>query len=173
YGISNKSGQTPLEEVTKIMDSCKKYGIRYIDTATAYGAAEELLGNTDLKDYRVVSKYLPVEHGNTIEAQLTKSLNRLNIPALYGYLAHRPQDLLEHLEQWDELKSLQSSGKIEKIGFSLNRVHELEDLLSKGLQPDLIQVPFNYFDNRFEKLMVELRNSGCEIHTRSTFLQGL
>ena len=50
---------------------------------------------------------------------------------------------------------------------------ELELLLSKYDLPDLIQVPYNHLDVRFEKLMEELHQKGVEIHTRSTFLQGL
>ena len=36
-----------------------------------------------------------------------------------------------------------------------------------------MQVPYNYFDRRFESAIFNLKQSGCEIHTRSAFLQGL
>ena len=62
---------------------------------------------------------------------------------------------------------------MQKIGFSLNTTGELQSLLNKNFIPDLIQVPYNYFDNRFENLMMELKEKGCEVHTRSAFLQGL
>ena len=62
---------------------------------------------------------------------------------------------------------------MKKIGFSLNTTEELQALLDKNFIPDLIQVPYNYLDNRFETLMIGLKERGCEIHIRSAFLQGL
>jgi len=46
-------------------------------------------------------------------------------------------------------------------------------LLQNKIIPDIIQVPYNYFDNRFKNDMIRLKDMGCEIHTRSVFLQGL
>lgn len=42
-----------------------------------------------------------------------------------------------------------------------------------GYKPDIIQVPFNYLDRRFVPYMIDLKSKGCEIHSRSAFLQGL
>ena len=36
-----------------------------------------------------------------------------------------------------------------------------------------MQVPYNYFDTRFKHILIKLKANGCEIHTRSAFLQGL
>jgi aryl-alcohol dehydrogenase-like predicted oxidoreductase len=68
---------------------------------------------------------------------------------------------------------LKQENKVKKIGFSLNEPKELDLLLNKGMMPDLIQVPYNYFDNRFKDVLIDLKAKGCEIHTRSAFLQGL
>ena len=35
YGISNNTGKTPFDEVNKILDIAKNYGINTIDTAHA------------------------------------------------------------------------------------------------------------------------------------------
>lgn len=173
YGISNRSGQTSSEEVSDILNIARQKGIKILDTASAYGNAEKILGQSDLATFKVVSKFMPPESGSSISNQLKKSLDDLGILSLYGYLAHRPGDLAQNLYQWEELLSLKERGKVQKIGFSLNTPVELETLLKKGTNPDIIQVPFNYFDRRFKDLMMDLRNNGCEIHTRSTFLQGL
>ena len=110
---------------------------------------------------------------DTITSQLYKSLSRLKIKKIYGFLAHRPLNLYNNPSQWEELNNLKSSGVINKIGFSLNETSELDKLLDIGIIPDLIQAPFNYFDRRFNKQMAELKAKGCEIHARSVFLQGL
>jgi aryl-alcohol dehydrogenase-like predicted oxidoreductase len=46
-------------------------------------------------------------------------------------------------------------------------------LLDRGFLPDLVQVPYNYLDRRFEADFESLKKAGVEIHTRSVFLQGL
>jgi aryl-alcohol dehydrogenase-like predicted oxidoreductase len=173
YGVSNTHGQTPPQEVTRILKLAASSGITFIDTASAYGNAEEILGYNDLNKFKVISKFIPQESNNSLSDQLEKTLANLKIETLYGYLAHRPLTLIENQTQWDELLKFKEKKKIKKIGFSLNEPSELEALLEKGIIPDLIQVPYNYFDNRFKALLIELKAMGCEIHTRSTFLQGL
>ena len=173
YGISNKEGKTNKSEVEQILKTAELKGIQYIDTASAYGSAEEVIGQYDLKQFKIVSKFMPPLKGEKISKQFNQSLFKLNQTSLYGYLAHRPLDLLDNPELWVQLKKLKSRGLVEKIGYSLNEPKELTLLLEKKYIPDLIQVPYNYFDRRFENLMIDLKSKGCEVHTRSTFLQGL
>lgn len=173
YGISNLAGQTTPDEVRKILQYAVVNGISVLDTASVYGNAEQVLGENDLSRFSIVSKFMPPSAGKSLEAQLQQSLACLQVKNLYGYLAHRPADLVKDVAQWKQLKGFQQQGLITKIGFSLNTPEELENLLDKNFIPDLIQVPYNYLDNRFEKLMIVLKEKGCEIHSRSTFLQGL
>lgn len=173
YGISNKEGKTSSAEVKKILNSAKINGIEILDSASGYGNAEDVLGQNDLADFKLVSKFLPPSDGEKIACQFYKSLEALKFSSIYGYLAHRPLELLNHPEQWEELQNFKAQGKVEKIGFSLNEPLELVKLLEKGYDPDLVQVPYNYFDRRFEPGIKELKKQGCEIHTRSAFMQGL
>lgn len=173
YGISNTGGQTPQEEVSRILAVALQNNITTLDTASAYGNAEAVLGQAGVSGFNVVSKFMTPAEGETISLQLEASLNYLGADSLYGYLAHRPEELLVQPQLWEELQSFKAKGLVKKVGFSLNRPQELEALLDKGMQPDLIQVPFNYLDNRFENLMMQLHDNGCEVHTRSAFLQGL
>ena len=173
YGVSNVNGQTTREEVASILDLALKNNINFIDTALSYGEAEEVLGSLDIFQFDVISKFMPSLGGLALEYQLELSLQKLNKAYLYGYLAHRPMDLIENPDDWDTLKKLKLDGKIKKIGFSLNRPFEIENLLLKGYIPDLVQVPYNYLDNRFKDVLFDLKQNGCEIHTRSTYLQGL
>lgn len=173
YGVSNNHGQTTSEEVTEILNYANKSEIKFIDTASAYGNAEEVLGFNDLNNFKIISKFMPQEENNSISFQLKTSLEKLNVDSLYGYLAHRPVSLLDNQKQWEELLVLKQENKVRKIGFSLNEPKELDLLLDNGMIPDLIQVPYNYFDNRFKDILIDLKSKGCEIHTRSAFLQGL
>ncbi|MCC5908765.1 MAG: aldo/keto reductase [Balneolaceae bacterium] len=173
YGISNSSGQTPADEVTAILNTAYKYGIGLLDTASAYGDAESVLGLNDCSRFQIVSKFMPPQQEESITSQLLRTLENLRVKSLYGYLAHRPNVLVNQIEQWEELNGLKDKKMVQRIGFSLSTPEELEELLSNGLDPDIIQVPFNYFDRRFGNLALSLKKSGCEIHLRSAFLQGL
>jgi aryl-alcohol dehydrogenase-like predicted oxidoreductase len=171
YGISNKHGQTSQNEVAPILDYARKIKIDVLDTAASYGTSEFILGNNNLEGFKIISKFIIKEI--SIKEQLLTTLKRLNVSSLYAYLAHRPNDILNNPKLWDELIGLKQSGSIMKIGFSFNEISEIELVLKNGFIPDIIQVPFNYFDNRFEPFMCNLKEQGCEIHARSPFLQGL
>lgn len=173
YGISNQTGQTPIEEVSKILDLAFANGIRIIDTASGYGTSESVIGMLNDDRFSIVSKFGPSPSAEDIRQQLENSLSALKAESLYGYLAHRPLDLLENTIVWQELQKLKDEKKISKIGFSLNSPDEYQQLKSAGMVPDLVQAPFNYFDTRFREALTELKKNGCEVHTRSTFLQGL
>lgn len=173
YGITNKRGQTPETEVALILNYAKEVGIDTLDTANAYGASEKVLGQNNIADFKIVSKFLRQHPNQNISDILNESLKNLNVSALYGYMAHRPMDVVQNPNLWDELNILKQNGTFQKIGFSFNEIFEIEEVLKIGFNPDIIQVPYNYLDHRFESYMKELKNQGCEIHTRSAFLQGL
>ena len=58
YGITNQSGQVSEQEVTLILQEAAQAGIRYLDTAQAYGSAETILGKVLPKthSFKIVSK---------------------------------------------------------------------------------------------------------------------
>ncbi|QED36514.1 aldo/keto reductase [Antarcticibacterium arcticum] len=171
YGISNTHGKTSPKEVEKILDIASSKSINVIDTASSYGTAEQILGNLHKGRFDIISKFMPTQTNGSISFQLEKSLYNLKVDYLYGYMAHRPA-LLEGRD-WEELQLLKKEGRIKKIGFSFNNPKEFEKLKNSGFIPNVVQVPFNYFDTRFKDLLIELKAEGCEVHTRSTFLQGL
>ncbi len=173
YGISNREGITPPEEVTRLLQFAHTAGIDLLDTAYGYGKSEEVLGNAGVNNFKVVSKFLPPDGNLTIEAQVSQSLKRLNVNSLYGLLAHRPLSIISHPASWDTLMKLKHDKIIQKTGFSFNTTEEADAVLDTGYLPDLVQVPFNYFDHRFVARLSALRSAGCEIHTRSPFLRGL
>lgn len=173
YGIANRHGQTSPAEVSHILDAALKAGVQVIDTAFAYGEAECVLGQNDLDKFKIVSKFLLDTANSSPGKQLEQSLMKLNVPSLYGYLAHRPTDLLLKDGCWEQLIELKAEGRVAKIGVSLYSPSELDQLLDRGMIPDLIQIPYNYFDTRFHRYFSDLAGMGCEIHARSVFLQGL
>ena len=132
-----------------------------------------MLGRFDLSGFDVVSKWMPPTEGESMQDLLNMSLSKLNVSKLYGYLAHRPQYLIENPDIWEQILKMKHEGRVEKVGFSLNTPEEFTALADSGILPDLIQVPYNYFDRRFEEICRDFKRRGGEVHTRSAFLQGL
>jgi aryl-alcohol dehydrogenase-like predicted oxidoreductase len=173
YGISNNNGVTSPAEVKEILNYAKAVGVNTIDTAYAYGSSEEILGSVGVDGFDIVTKFIAPTKELPINKQLSVSLNRLGLSSIYGLLAHRPNSVVENPELWEWLLGLKQKGLVKKIGFSFNSTSEAEEVLTKGFIPDIVQVPFNYIDQRFVPYMKLLKEKGCDIHTRSAFLQGL
>lgn len=172
YGISNKKGKSSFDEVREILHFALDQDIKILDTAYSYGDSESILGKFNLEKFNIISKF-PLSKDKSVSEHLKESLQNLNCDGLYGYMAHSANVLIEAPGKWDELIILKEKGTIRKIGYSVYKPSELEKLLSLGLIADVIQLPYNIIDRRFEKYFEELKDLHVEIHTRSTFLQGL
>lgn len=172
YGV-NSAGRPSQEAVKSILTEAAKGGIATLDTSSAYGNSEEVLGESIAvpDQFKIVSKYPKGE--TPVGEMFNSSLKRLKVDKLYGYLLHHFEVYKNNPAVWDEFIALKESGKVQKIGFSLYTPEELEFILKNGSPFDLIQVPFNIFDKKFLPYMKELHQKGVEIHVRSTFLQGL
>ncbi len=176
YGVNNPRGKVPFPEVSKILHLASSYKIDLLDTAYLYGESEKVIGrcltNTGLS-FKLVSKLPSVESRVEAENYLSQSLKRLGVKNLYGYLIHNFENFRQNLWLWDFLHSLKIKGLVKKVGFSLYFPEEIEFLWAQDFLPDLLQVPFSIFDQRFRPWFQELKRSEIEIHTRSVFLQGL
>lgn len=175
YGISNKRGKIPRDEVFKILNMASESGIDTLDTAYLYGESETVIGDFIIKykkQFKLVTKS-PDCKIEQIEDLFDISLKKLNMNMAYGYLIHNFQHYKDNPKIWDILKKLKTENKIQKIGFSLYYPSELEHILKKKIDIDIIQVPYSIFDRRFEPFFMELKSSNLEIHVRSVFLQGL
>lgn len=172
YGV-NSAGRPSQEAVRGILLEAVKGSITTLDTSSAYGNSEEILGEciTSNENFKIISKYPKGE--TPVGEMFNSSLKRLKVEKLYGYLLHHFEVYKNNPQVWDEFIALKESGKVQKIGFSLYTPEELEFILKNGSPFDLIQVPFNIFDKKFLPYMKELHEKGVEIHVRSTFLQGL
>ena len=173
YGISNSAGQTEKEEVRKILAYAKKHGVSFLDTAFAYGNSEEVLGQLDLVDFNVITKFPLPDSDNSPLFYIHESLKRLKLEKVYGFMGHNATSILHDPTVWKHVLQVKEEGLADKIGYSLYKLEELTELLDLGCFPDLIQVPFNILDQRFSRSLKELHEQGVEIHTRSCFLQGL
>ncbi|ESU26247.1 hypothetical protein FLJC2902T_27270 [Flavobacterium limnosediminis JC2902] len=173
YGISNTHGVPSDEALKGILSVANEAGINQLDTALAYGNAEERLGMFADNRFQIITKFPAVTSQAELENTLEQSLTRLNSTSVYGYLAHNADILIENPLLWETLQQAKKEGKIDKIGFSLYHPEQLEKLLALNIIPDLVQLPYSILDRKFESKLVELKQLGTEIHVRSVFLQGL
>jgi len=180
YGINNNTGKPNLDEVVRILDYAHENNIRLLDTAEAYGNAQELIGEyhrISKNKFEVITKFSPVQNDiiGSLTLQVERNLKTLNVDELYGYMFHSFRDFefyFEPLKQ--ELTALKNEGKIRKFGVSVYLNSELEALLEYN-EVKLIQIPFNLLDNANQRsaLLAKAKEKGIEVHTRSAFLQGL
>jgi aryl-alcohol dehydrogenase-like predicted oxidoreductase len=134
-------------------------------------------------DVRIVTK-LPAIAGERIDTAaidglrhtFEQSLALLKRKAVDGLLLHRPDDLskpgggkLARL-----LEELKAAGRCSKIGVSVYDAPQIQTA-QKSMPLDLVQAPANLLDQRLlrDGSLQALKDSGCEVHVRSAFLQGL
>ena len=171
YGINNTKGQITRDEVSKILNKCKKVGIVSIDTAAAYGSAEEVLGETIQSEglsnsFQITTKY-KADGINDLYLSTRESHRKLRVEKLHCQMFHSYKDF-KNTEDFIKPDS------VDKIGVS---VYTNEELLNTITDPriSVVQCPFNLLDNhsvRGESLKMA-KERGVEIQVRSAFLQGL
>ena len=177
YGVTNQNGQVTIDTARNILNIAKQSNIRTLDTASLYGNSEQVLGEIGINDYQVITKTTFLKDDvNEVIVNFYKSLERLNRDKVEGLLIHNIGDIENN--QFDtlfsKLNELKKEGLIGKIGFSTYTPEQIDFLLNT-FDFDLIQVPFNVFDNRLivGGQLKRLKNKGIEVHVRSVFLQGL
>ena len=175
YGINNRTGKPNLEESFRILDCARKYDIRTLDSADAYGDSIQVIGSylsaKPESTFHIISKF--VDDGAPIKEKLYNTLAQLGAQQLYGYLYHRFDDYLAGNYR-KELLQLKQDEKIVRIGASIYDLKELKTVVGDD-DITLIQIPLNPFDSSPQKLglLKEAKLRGKEIHVRSVFLQGL
>jgi aryl-alcohol dehydrogenase-like predicted oxidoreductase len=156
-------------------------GINTLDTAIAYGDSESCLGDLGVCNFNIVTKLpaLPkncADVSSWVQHQVSMSLSRLGVSKVYGLLLHRSEQLLgsSGVALYHALQALKEAGQVQKLGISIYSPAEL-DVLMPRYRVDLIQAPFNLVDQRLcsSGWLERLKEDDVEIHTRSSFLQGL
>jgi len=177
YGVAN-AGQTPRAEAAGTLAEAAAQRVALLDTAPAYGDAEQLLGELGATQgaFHIVTKTAAEPPAaSDVHAGLAASLARLRASKLYALLEHRPARLLgdDGHERFAQLERLRSEGIVEKIGATVYGRAEIDALLERYAL-DVIQLPLSILDQRLQRdgTLARLRARGVEIHARSVLLQG-
>lgn len=177
YGINNSSTRISENEVHSLLDTAFANGIRTLDTAEAYGNAEEIIGryhNNSSSRFNVNTKFTIKEKGKLHES-VSRSLDRLNVKSIQTFYFHSYAEYNNGIELINELEELKNNDQlIEKIGVSVYTNEELAAVINDPII-DVIQFPFNLFDNYTQRgeLIQEVKAQNKITQVRSVFLQGL
>lgn len=186
YGISNQAGKVSAEEVNKILTIATANKMQIIDTAALYGDSEEILGQNlpPENDFLIVTKAAKfgdksmIDEADTVHLRTVflRSLALLKQKSIYGLLIHQMADLFKKGGELliAEMIKLKKEGLVKKIGVSVYNAEQIDKVLD-NYTIDLIQLPFNVFDQRLLQSghLQKLKQQNIEIHARSAFLQGL
>ena len=181
YGIANEFGKIKFSTAKEIIYLAREKNINLIDTAINYGKSEDVIGEIGISNFKVISKLPPPPENckdleEWIEKEFRLCLKRLKVKSIYGLLVHQTKSLVGEKGKIivDTLNNLKSRNLVKKLGVSIYDVNELEEVVN-ALKIDIVQAPLNIVDRRLETSgwLSKLHRNNIEIHTRSTFLQGL
>ena len=183
YGITNQGGNPEQKKMTEIIQEAWENGICEFDTAQGYGESEKFLGKAltalCINDkVKVISKFHPALNHfdqNEMREAIKASLELLKVPSVSGMMLHN-EDIFNNWEEGigDAFLGLKQDGLIQQVGVSVYS----PEMAFKAVNTesiDLIQMPTNIWDRRFEKIGIfEIAKAkGKQIYIRNVFLQGL
>lgn len=188
YGIRGQK-QPSVEQAVQMLDYATQNGINNIDTANAYGTAEDVVG-TFLKkktipreDLFIISKFRPNlldeanedQYYDIMKANLENSLSRLHTDYLDSYLLHSARYVWDDVII-DTLNRMKKEGYVKHVGVSVYETDEAKKCIERP-NADFMQLPYSIFDQRMKADGVfELAKKAeypTQIHSRSAFIQGL
>ena len=191
YGINNTGGKPSEGESRRLLQTAINNSVSFIDTASAYGSSEKVIGNSLSQGWQsrvqIITKLSPLsdcpEDANQfvvnafVDSSIYQSCRSLNRSSLDVLMLHRARHVREWRGYvWDRLKVLQSDGVIDRLGVSVESPSELDRILDEP-RISFIQMPYNIFDWRWiasiEKLQKIKQERNIYVHVRSTLLQGL
>lgn len=186
YGIIGQKKPSP-EDAVRCLDYAVQNGISAIDTAEAYGTAEEVVG-AFLKKGTIPRRQLflstkllpnclddkePDAYAVVIREKLEGSLRRLHTDYVDAFLLHSSRYVFQP-EILDALYTVKKEGLAHKVGVS---VYEPEEAFAcfENKKIEFIQAPYSVFDHRMKEngVLDREKNNNIQIHTRSAFIQGL
>ena len=97
YGLKIKK-KIPFNEIKSISSLCKKKNVRHIDTALSYKNSHKTIGNTDLKNLKIITKLkLPQEKKNIenwLDVKFEKILLELKTKKIESVIIHDYRDII-------------------------------------------------------------------------------
>ncbi|HUS00526.1 MAG TPA: aldo/keto reductase [Chitinophagaceae bacterium] len=178
YGINNRTGKPSPESAIDILKVASENDITYLDTAEAYGNAQEIIGafhRGSKTMFNVVTKLSEASFHtfSDINKIVEADLDQLNVDCLYAYLFHSIELYRKYFDV-SIFSNLKEKKKLLKVGVSIYTNEQALEV-SKDKNIDIVQLPYNLLDNMNKRgdVLRMLKQEGKEVHVRSVFLQGV
>lgn len=179
YGATNSRGIVPADEMKAILQKCRDLGITGLDTAQAYGQAEENIGQAGLGGFSVTTKItlLPQESADLIPKKIEYSLAHLQLNKVKNLLLHNDERIATGSDAASvtlALRAAKERGQATRVGVSSYEPSMAFQLCEKH-SLDVVQLPANIFDRRLMEggHLERFLASGIEVQVRSVLLQGV
>ncbi len=178
-GAGPARGRSAEAEIGEILAIAARSGLRVLDTATASGQGENVIGERTPKPcpFRIVVKTGRIDRGaDYVDAEARASLRRLGLPKADSIIVQLAGDLMgpHGADAWNRLLRLRDEGLFDYVGIS---VYASDDPLGliRRFRPDIIQAPASLLDQRLlvDGTLAKAADLGVEVQIRSIFLQGL
>lgn len=186
YGVFNTPKRDP-DDCIACLDYATQNGINAIDTAAAYGTAEEIIGKFIAKRTvpreklyistknlpNILDDCKPKDYVKVIRDNLQKSLSVLHTDYVDAYYFHSSRYAFRP-ELLEAIHVMQQDGLAKMVGVS---VYDPDEALacfgSKTI--NCIQAPYSIFDHRMKESDVFNKgfDSGFHIDVRTVFIKGL
>jgi 1-deoxyxylulose-5-phosphate synthase len=182
-GVDGETTRPTFEQAERLVHAALDKGIRFIDTARAYGDSEEILGRClagRRAELILTTKVgpLPLEGrsdadlATAIAASVEQSLRALRTDCVDWLMLHSAS--LTHVQQLERflgpIETLRRQGKVRAFGASI-----YDDALRVSLeQSDLfcLQVAASAIDRRVESALAQSSTNGKDFVIRSVLLRG-
>ena len=176
YGTTNTTGRLTDEAIVELSAVARRIGIVGLDTAPAYGDAEErihLAGSGWLLQTKVSG--LGRDPADIV-ASLRLSLDRMGVSRVGTCLVHDWAALGsdERAIASETLAECLAAGLVDRIGISAYAEADLVTALDSFSGLGVAQVPVSVLDQRLESsaAVASLRSRGVVLQARSVLLQG-
>ena len=177
YGISNnkiKLNNNEFLKIIKLMKAKKIYELDCADSYRNFHTLQEFLTKKFKITNKIVFNNKEKTDLNSIKQKFTKFYkNNLEVENL---LIHNCEYISskKFKKFYDNLIILKKSNYFKNLGFSCYKIKEIYEILKK-FDADIIQFPFNIFDQRLNNnsLIKKIKKKKIKIQIRSIFLQGL
>ena len=175
YGINNiGKKRISKSSIKKILSFSHRKKINHLDTAFEYDFNFKLLGTKKqwLVDTKIIireKQNMPSHFGNKLKRIF--KLKNIKLSTIY---IHNPQMIFTKNGKkiFQMLNEMKKSKLIKNIGISIYEPSLLTKIIKK-FNVDVVQLPYNILDRRFEKYFTYLNKKGINVYVRSVFLQGL
>lgn len=186
YGVFNQP-KKDIDYCVRCLDYATQNGIHAIDTATAYGIAEEVTGEFLKKktvprnELFLSTKLLPnvldnlnsSDYESVITENIEKSLKTLHTDYIDAYFFHSSRYIFND-EMMEALQVVKRKGLAKEVGVSIYYEDEAVVAMNNPMV-QYVQTPYSVFDHRMKKvgLFDEEKRGNLLVDSRTTFIKGL